>query len=181
MKKYIFIVTSFLIVTLSNAQEIKGGVRGGLNYSFFTEDTKKDNGSLGFEIGYFERLEFDNNYVLQAEVNYTANSYKNSDTKTVSTYNYLEIPFLVKRKITPEFEVGAGIKYAFGLDGKVKYDNDDIEDEDIDVNGGFGYLVEGAYVKDKLMFGLRLSFKGGEVLNGYYRRSANVFVAYTIF
>ena len=51
MKKYIFIVFSLLTVTLSNAQEITGGVRGGLNFSFFTEDAKKDNGSLGFEVG----------------------------------------------------------------------------------------------------------------------------------
>ncbi len=181
MKKYIFLTIALISFTFSKAQEIKGGIRGGLNYSLITEDVKDDKGNLGFELGYFESLTFKNNCKLQAEINYVKNSFKNSEAKISYTYNYIEVPVLVKFPVASNFDLGAGLKYAFALNGKSKIDAEESYEEELDTNGGFGLLLEGVYTKDKMNLGLRVNYGGGEVINGYTRTSANLFVAYSLF
>lgn len=181
MKKYILLTIAVLSFTFSKAQTIEGGIRGGLNYSFFTEDAKKNTGNLGFEIGYFESLTFKNNYKLQAEINYVNNTFENSDEKKTYTYNYLEFPVLIKYPINENFELGAGIKYVFGLNGKIKIEDFDEEEKLDSVDGGFGLVLEGVYSMDKINIGLRLNYGGGEVINAYNRTSANLYFAYSIF
>ena len=183
MKKYFLLTVAIISFSFSKAQTIEGGIRGCLNYSFFTEDAKKNNGNLGFEVGYFESLNFKNNYKLQAEINYVNNSFKNSDEKKTYTYNYIEFPILLKYPINDDFELGAGIKYVFGLNGNIKTEGSDLEEEEnLDsVDGGFGLVVEGVYSIDKMNIGLRLNYGGGEVINAYNRTSANLYIAYSLF
>lgn len=183
MKKYIFLTIALISFSFSKAQEIKGGIRGGLNYSLFLEDTKDDKGNLGFELGYFESLTFKNNYKLQAEINYVKNSFKNSEAKRTYTYNYIEFPVFLKFPVASNFDLGAGLKYAFALNGKSKIDINAEEsyEEELDKNGGFGLVLEGVYTKDKMNLGLRVNYGGGEVVNGYTRTSANLYIAYSLF
>jgi hypothetical protein len=194
MKKYIFLSIGLLCFVFAEAQTIEGGIRGGVNYSFFTEETKKDNGNVGFEVGYYEVMTFESKYKLQAEANYVKNIFNNSDTKTTTTYNYLEVPLLFKHEIASNFDIGAGVKYVFGLSGKEKTKADDIngdgvllpseggEGRDLDsVDGGFGFVAEGVYRQDKINVGLRLNYGGGQVLSGFNRTSANLYISYKLF
>ena len=196
MKKYIFLSIGLLSFVFTEAQTIEGGIRGGVNYSFFTEDTKKDKGNVGFDVGYYEVMTFESKYKLQAEANYVRNTFKNTDTKTTTTYNYLEIPLLFKYEVGRNFDLGVGVKYAFGLSGKEKIESDDKADGDggfgipsdgdegtdfESVDGGFGFVAEGVYRQDKMNLGLRLNYGGGQVLSDYSRTSANLYISFKLF
>lgn len=182
---YTVLLSVFCFNTI-NAQDIKGGIKGGVNYSFFTEDTGDDSGSVGFDIGYYEVLDFGNKYKLQAEINLVNNGYQNSKAKTKERFNYFEIPVFIKYTIAENFDLGAGIKYAFGRKGtkKQEFEGQELPDETTDTDnadGGFGFVIDGQYTMDKLNFGLRININSGEVLNGYDRRNTSLYVGYDLF
>ncbi len=169
-----------------NAQEIKGGLRGGLNYSFFTQDSGDDAGSIGYEFGYYETLDFENKFKLQAEINLVNNGYSNSKADTFEQYNYLEIPFLIKYEVAENFDLGAGIKYAFGRKGRrrTENENDTNTEKTGKAESGAGFIIEGNYSMNKLNFGLRFNFNGGDLdINSkeLQRRSVNLYVGYDLF
>lgn len=184
IKLFITVITLTSFTTIF-AQDIKGGIKGGINYSFFTEDTNDNQGNVGFDIGYYEVLDFGNKVKLQAEVNYVNNGYKNSKAKISHQYNYFEIPVFIKYTIAENFDLGAGVKYAFGRKGTMKIEGqngqDDITEDTDNADAGFGFVIDGQYTMDKLNFGLRININSGEVINGYDRRNASLYVGYDLF
>ena len=186
MKNFIIftIFLSIFCINTINAQNISGGLKGGANFSFFTEDTGDDGGYVGFDIGYFEELDFANQNKLQIELIYANSGYKNSKAKIRYSFNYFEIPVLFKREIASGINLGVGVKYAFGLSGKsVQEGEGDDSDRitDMSASGGLGYLAELQIVAGKLNFGLRVNIGSGQVLNAYERKSVNLYIGYAIF
>jgi len=185
IKLYTLLVALACFTTI-NAQEIKGGLRGGVNYSFFTQDAGDQAGSIGYEFGYYEVLDFENKIKLQVEINLVNNGYSNSKADTKEQFNYVEIPLLIKYEVAKNFDLGAGIKYAFGRKGRLKteYENETDNEKTDKAESGFGFIIEGNYNMDKLNFGLRFNFNGGDLsLNEkeFQRRSVNLYVGYDLF
>ena len=183
MKNIIIYIALFLGFSLTGkAQTIKGGLKAGVNYSLFTQETKNIEGGVGYEIGYFEQLDLENKYKLQVEIEYISNTYTSFKNKYVESYNYLEIPFIIKRSLSSSFDLGIGVKYAKGLRAsRITTIGTEKTTTESEIKGGHGFFVDMALSLSKVDLGLRLNFNSGKIVDKYDRRSANFYVAFNIF
>lgn len=129
MKKTIITFSFLLACCYTNAQDIKFGVRAGINIANVTIKASgvsvSGSSLIGPNAGVFAEIPLAPTVFVQPEVAYSGMGYKisvSSGGQTVSgksTVNYLTIPLLVKVKIpTTGLAVYAGPQYGYLLGGK---------------------------------------------------------------
>jgi hypothetical protein len=194
MKKLILsLILSVSVYAATNAQDIiYGGLKLSPNYSFFTEEFKKVSSGIGYSIGYFEVLELSNRINLQAELNYSSYAFVDNrvdDVKTTTRYNYLELPVMVKYRVSETFAIGAG--YQLNLlnevfkKGKVtsKFDG---EEESMDLSaeeiiGTNGFFVDANVKGGNNIFGLRVLSTNDPLFEGKKSLNVALYVGFTLF
>jgi opacity protein-like surface antigen len=126
MKKLILLFVLVLGSTAIFAQDIKFGVKGGLNIANFKgDDADGTDSKVGINIGAFARIGLTKKLALQPELIYSQEGCKdNSDNKW--KLNYLNIPLLLRAKMfgTDNFNLMAGPQIGFLV--KSEIDNGDI-------------------------------------------------------
>ncbi len=160
------------------SQEIVGGLKISPNYALVFDNkplkdaTNKEYpiiGSIGYGLGYYERMRLNDKVELQAEINYTLhnfnrkveiNSIKKNDFWTIS---FIDIPLIAKRKFN-DFSVGLGLMYRKSLSGNQKTedivnDQKTITDNEITPKSEFSFVLDLNYKVNKLNLGLRI-FRG---------------------
>lgn len=129
MKKTIFTVALLATIAVSTAQETKTtfGVKAGLNLSSASveRDYDTDVSSLvGFHVGGFANIEFDEKFAVQPELLLSTQGFKEYlndggyiyDEKIKLTY--VNIPVHFQYKVVPKLHVEAGPQLDFLLSGK---------------------------------------------------------------
>ncbi|MCP2028796.1 hypothetical protein L1276_003967 [Flavobacterium sp. HSC-32F16] len=144
MKKILVLaVFTVLGFTNVNAQEIKFGVKGGLNFSTVSGDnTESINYVTSYNLGVVSEIPLSEKFSFQPEVIYSRQGYTfNND---IVALNYLNIPLMAKYYVTKGLSVEAGPQIGFLLSAKnEKIDvKDAFKTVDFGVNFGVGYKLE---------------------------------------
>lgn len=147
MKKYV-VTLMFIVGILGsiNAQEVKFGIKAGMNLSTLGSDLKNDfkefdmsqKTRIGFHIGAFVDVEIIENFYIQPGLFYSSKGVKAKESGYEETLNlnYLEIPILASYRIAisdkVKWHINAGPYLAYGLGGKIKTKDDSNWDDDDD-------------------------------------------------
>ncbi|WP_296149379.1 porin family protein [uncultured Flavobacterium sp.] len=135
MKKIILTVSAIFAMGVLNAQEIKYGVKAGLNLSTLTGDITDFTdvkSKAGFHVGGFVEFKFTDKFAIQPELLYSTQGAKSeffdSDDVTFQSeednykLDYLNLPIMAKYYVAPGFSIEAGPQIGFLLSAKNKYD-----------------------------------------------------------
>jgi len=144
MKKFLLLaVVTVLGFTSVNAQEIKFGVKGGLNFATIGGDNTKDIELVtSFNFGVLSEIPISDKFSFQPELMYSGQGYGFKDN-TIAL-SYLNIPLMGKYYVTKGLSVEAGPQIGFLLDAKnekIKV-KDSFNTVDFGVNFGLGYKLE---------------------------------------
>ena len=147
MKK-LFLVTVIAVLGLSNinAQDIKFGVKAGLNFASITGDNAKDLDPItSFNFGVMSEIKLSDKFSLQPELIYSG---QGADTNVASegriNLNYLNLPLIGKYYVTERFSLEAGpqIGYLLSTKGGTLDYKELLKPIDYGLNFGVGYKLD---------------------------------------
>lgn len=138
----VFTVLGFVNV---NAQEIKFGAKGGLNFASVSGDTKGTDVVTAFNFGVMSEIPISEKFSFQPEVMYSGQGYSFNDN-TVAL-SYLNVPLMAKYYVIKGLSVEAGPQIGFLLSAKNEKINvkDSFKTVDFGVNFGVGYKLENGF------------------------------------
>lgn len=147
MKKIILTVAAVFAFGFANAQDVKFGVKAGLNVSNFTGDVSNAKSRIGYQVGGLVDIKVSDKFSVQPELVYTSLGAKDDSFGTSVTVNvdYLAVPVMARYYVADKFSLEAGPQIGFLLSAKVKADGDsaDVKDSfestDFGVNLGAGF------------------------------------------
>ena len=137
-------------VSNTNAQDVKFGIKGGLNVATLRINNLDADSRLGFHFGAVAELELSDRFSLQPEILYSEFGAKETD-ETLKA-DYISIPIMAKYYVVDGFSFEAGPQFSFLV-------NDELE-----VVGPVGGAVLNPQVKNfdfSLNLGMGYQFKGG--------------------
>ena len=147
VKRYFFIL--LLIVapfTSVKAQEIKFGIKGGLNLANLGDDASDVEHRFGLHAGGFVSFPLLSNFRIQPEVVYSQQGAQADFGSDERKYDYLNIPVIVKFMLTKNFNVQAGPQLGILLSANEEVSGDEIDVKDTlkstDIGVGFGIGYE---------------------------------------
>lgn len=144
-KKAIFLfLTVCLFSAATQAQDVKFGVKGGLNIAKFT-GIDRTNTRASIHLGAFARVGLTDNWSIQPELVYSGQGFVVDpiiiDNYTIAV-NYINLPVMAQYRIIPEFYLEAGPQIGFKVAAKMKDDGNSIDVGDsykgVDFGLGFG-------------------------------------------
>jgi len=144
MKKILLLaVVTVLGFTNVNAQEIKFGAKGGLNFASISGDnTKGIDVVTSFNFGVLSEIPISDKFSFQPELMYSGQGYSFNDN-TIAL-SYLNIPLMGKYYLTKGLSLEAGPQIGFLL--SAKNEKTDVKDSfntfDFGVNFGLGYKLD---------------------------------------
>tara|TARA_B110001452_G_C15150570_1_gene400458 strand:+ start:232 stop:786 length:555 start_codon:yes stop_codon:yes gene_type:complete len=162
MKKNLLVtVIAVLGLTNVNAQEIKFGAKGGLNFASIGGDNSGDVDLVtAFNFGLVAEIHISEKFSFQPELMYSGQGYSFNDDTTA--LNYLNIPLMGKYYLTKGFSIEAGPQIGFLL--SAKNDKTDVKNSfntvDFGVNFGLGYKLDNG-----LNFGARYNLGLSDINN----------------
>ncbi len=164
MKKVILSAIAVMAFGMANAQDVKFGLKGGLNVSNFSGDTEGIDfkSRFGFNAGGFVEIKFSEKFALQPEILYSTQGAKvknfDLDVDGIGTVNadvafnlaYINVPVMFKYFAAEKFSLEAGPQIGFLVSaetktkvegyGSSKVDiKDNFESIDFGLNLGAGY------------------------------------------
>lgn len=152
MKNFLLLAVVTVLGFLNvNAQEIKFGVKGGLNFASVSGDNTKDIDVVtSFNFGVLSEIPISDKFSFQPEIMYSGQGYSFNDN-TIAL-SYLNIPLMGKYYVAKGLSVEAGPQIGFLLAAKNEKTNvkDSFNTFDFGVNLGLGYKLENG-----LNFGVR--------------------------
>lgn len=144
MKKILLLaVVTVLGFTSVNAQEIKFGVKGGLNFATISGDnTKGIDLVTAFNFGVVSEIPISDKFSFQPEIMYSGQGYSFNDN-TIAL-SYLNIPLMGKYYVTKGLSLEAGPQIGFLLAAKNEKINvkDSFNTFDFGLNFGLGYKLD---------------------------------------
>lgn len=133
MKKVFFTTLTLIMCGFVNAQDVKFGVKGGLNISNFSGDTDGMDlkSRFGFNLGGFVEIKFSEKFALQPEVLYSTQGakFKNVGAFVDEAFYtgdinfnlaYVNIPVMFKYYAAEKFSVEAGPQIGILTSAKTK-------------------------------------------------------------
>ncbi len=165
------IITVFA-TTGTKAQEMSGGIKGGLTMSNLYIDKNEiddENARFGFHAGFFSQVMFLETFGLQPELLFTTKgtkaTYDGFISQTVDfNLNYLEVPILAVFRPVEMIEFHAGpyvglllssnIKYSGAIEGHDEIDRDNFNT--VDYGLGFGFALNFGQVQAGLRYNIGL-------------------------
>lgn len=166
MKKLLFTFATIIACNFMNAQEVKFGIKAGLNLADWSgDDADQIDSKIAFHAGGFAEIKLADKFALQPELLYSAQGGK-TDGGTYNV-NYINIPLMAKYYAIDKFSIEAGPQIGFLMSAKTKPDNgdsQDIKDElkstDFGINLGLGYNFT-----DNISAGLRYNLGLSQVVD----------------
>ncbi|KIA99658.1 porin family protein [Flavobacterium sp. JRM] len=160
MKKITLSIVAVLAFGFANAQEVKFGVKGGINLSTFTGDVENVSSKVGFQVGGFAEIKLTEKFSIQPELLYSLQGAKIDQSEegyryeSTEKFSYLNIPVMAKYYVAEKFSLEAGPQIGFLLSAKSDFTetddffgttsgDEDVKDSyksiDFGVNFGAGY------------------------------------------
>ncbi|WP_281232067.1 porin family protein [Flavobacterium gelatinilyticum] len=177
MKKKVLTVITIITFGLTNAQEIKFGVKGGVNITNWTAESEVNvKSKTGFNAGVIAEIKLSDKFDVQPELLYSTLGTKftnlpaefDGDYYMLSTdwkLSYIVVPVMFKYNISEKFNVEAGPQIGFLTSAKfekikmegVSLGSSDAKDMfqtvDFALNAGLGYNLT-----ENVFFGIRYGF-----------------------
>ncbi|RYJ52118.1 PorT family protein [Flavobacterium petrolei] len=155
MKKILLLaVVTVLGFTNVNAQEIKFGAKGGLNFASISGNNSAGSDMVtSFNFGVLSEISISDKFSFQPELMYSGQGYSFNDN-TIAL-SYLNIPLMGKYYLTKGLSIEAGPQIGYLLSAKNESTNvkDTFKKVDFAANLGIGYKLENG-----LNFGARYNF-----------------------
>lgn len=155
MKKNLLLaVVTVLGFTNVNAQEIKFGAKGGLNFASISGNNSTGSDMVtSFNFGVLSEISISDKFSFQPELMYSGQGYSFNDN-TIAL-SYLNIPLMGKYYLTKGLSIEAGPQIGYLLSAKNESTNvkDTFKKVDFAANLGIGYKLENG-----LNFGARYNF-----------------------
>jgi opacity protein-like surface antigen len=163
MKKIIFVGIAVLSFSVSTAQKVNFGVKGGLNVSTLTGDVEDLDPKIGFHLGGFAEIKLNEKFSIQPELMFSTQGAKAEYIDDFEGFavnieenlkiNYIVLPIMAKYYVSEKFSIQAGPQIGFlisakdeitaSFEGESQSEEIDIKDEtksiDFGLNLGFGY------------------------------------------
>jgi opacity protein-like surface antigen len=159
MKKVILTAAAVFAFGFANAQDVKFGVKGGLNVATLTGDIDNASSKVGFHVGGFAEIKVSDKFAVQPELLFSTQGAKreflddfgDGDVKVEQKINlsYVNIPVMAKFYVADGFSLEAGPQIGFLTSAKYKFEaegeseEEDAKDElnsvDFGLNFGAGY------------------------------------------
>lgn len=176
MKKLLLVSFAlFSFVFNAQAQDIKFGVKGGLNLASINTDDLTDTSSrTGYHIGLVAQFSLLDMFAIQPEVMYSAQGWDDLDI------DYLNVPILFKYKVAKVLSFEAGPQFGIAVnDGLSDVERAFLGDiKDLDISGAVGAGVEFGKFFGQLRynFGFTEIFEGIDAKNGNFQVSVGYYI-----
>ena len=186
MKKVFFIaVLAVFGVTATQAQEVRLGAKGGVNFSSFAGDGfdafDDPEGRTSFHIGAFAEIPLSERFSIQPEVLYSGQGFdlvsREGADDTEVQLDYINVPVMAKVYLIEGLYAEAGPQIGFNVKNEIDSDPDDagsgeiainedaINDIDFSVGVGAGYRFNnGLFLNARYNFGLTDVFNNEDLL-----------------
>ncbi len=161
MKKIILTTVAVFALCFANAQEVKFGIKAGLNLSNLTSDVDGNSTKVGFQGGGLVDIKVSEKFSVQPEVLYSlqGTKYDDAGTDIDFTLYYLNIPVMAKYYLADGFSLEAGPQIGFLLSAKAKFYGQTVDLNDVFKPIDFGFNVGVGYdVIDSIVIGARYGF-----------------------
>lgn len=174
MKKLLFGLL-FLAGALSiNAQSVKFGVKGGLNFATLRGNNLDVDSKTGFHLGGVVELKFLDKFSVQPELLYTELGTKNSNGEL--KLDYISLPVMAKYYVLDGFFAEAGPQFSFLVRDELDVTGGALdpqtEDFDLGLNLGLGYSFKnGLFIQSRYTLGLTALQENPDVRNGAFQLS----------
>ena len=167
MKNLIGLITAILFTGVAIGQHgnapaghVNLGIKGGVNaYNVHNDNDTKYDTKAGFHFGLLGHIHFDSQFAIQPEILYSAQGYKNGDTKY--NLNYVNIPVLFQYMFDNGFRIQAGPQLGFLISAKSKDNNTTVDIKDNYKPIDLGLSVGASYVVPSTGFGIDARYNFG--------------------
>ena len=155
MKKIILTAVAVLAFGFTNAQDMKYGVKGGLNSSSLS-GAEGASSIMGIHLGGFAQFKVNDKFSVQPELLYSMQGAKFDGGGTLNM-NYINIPVMAKYAVGEKFNLQAGPQIGFLMSAKAE--SVDVKDTtkslDFGINFGAGYdLSDKLFLEARYNLGL---------------------------
>lgn len=185
MKKSIFAVILLTIVTFSmQAQSLRFGIKGGLNYANQTGSDITINSSnyntdaiTSYHIGLLAEIRLLDRFAIQPELLYSTKgaTYKNAVEEFKNELGYISIPVLLKFGLSKSLSLELGPQASFLLNERNKFDYKNTETFEFSAVAGLGLKVtKNLFLQARYGLGLTDASKNAEIKNSVVQVSAGL-------
>jgi hypothetical protein len=167
MKKIFLIFLIYLVACVSYAQQIRYGIKGGLNLSdiaivnYINPDAESQyNIKAGWHGGIFSAVDLNERFSLAAELLYSGKGVKAADRINL---HYITLPFLTQYKVTEKVlaEFGPEIGYLFSARSRLG-DVSNTWNNKLDLGLDAGFQIN---LSSSVFFGMRFNAGISSVIN----------------
>ena len=165
MKKIIIVVVSLLSLSFAKAQQVKFGIKGGINLSTITGDNSSSFSSMiGANAGGFSRFAVAKQFSIQPEVVLSLEGAKFSINGVGGnmTGTYINVPVLAQYEVGSGFVLQSGIQIGLLLSAREKVDKQgstSIKDQLKSTN--FSWVIGSSYQPKEWPVGFDLRYNLG--------------------
>lgn len=147
MRKLVLLtVITVLGLTSVNAQDIKFGAKGGLNFATLTGGNNSEIGwTTDFNLGVMAEIKISEKFSFQPELIYSGQGFGSGDSaEGTIALNYLNVPLIGKYYVTEKLSLEAGSQIGFLLStkGGTNTNKDQFKTTDFGVSFGLGYKLD---------------------------------------
>ncbi|MGO4821020.1 MULTISPECIES: porin family protein [unclassified Flavobacterium] len=181
-KKLIIAVALFAMTVTAQAQLVKFGLKGGVNYANQNGTEIKINSSdydtsaiTSYHAGLVAEIKIVDKFSIQPELLYSTQgaSYKNAFEEFNNELGYLSIPVMAKIYLNKTVSLEVGPQASFLLSERNNFDTKDASTFDFAVAGGLGInLTKNFFLQGRYGLGLTEASKDADVKNSVFQVSA---------
>lgn len=176
MKK-ILLAAALLLVTSTTlqAQFLRIGVKGGVNFANFSGTEIQTNAITSYHAGLVAELKILDRIAIQPELLYNTQGaeYKTALGDFKNELGYISIPVMAKIYLTDSFSLEAGPQASFLVSEKNDFDVKDSKTFDFAVNAGLGFkITKSLFVQGRYSLGLTEISKDADAKNSVFSVSA---------
>jgi hypothetical protein len=185
MKKSIFMF--LLLTTLSyslQAQSVRFGVKGGLNYAnqsgtevTINSTNYSTSAITSYHAGFLAEIKLLESFAIQPELLYSTKgaTYKNAVEEFQNELGYISIPLILKVYLSKSLSLELGPQAAFLLSERNKFDVKDTESFEFSAVGGLGLkATKNLFLQARYGLGLTNATKNTEINNSVIQVSAGI-------
>ena len=175
MKKTVLVILCIIAFSGAKAQQVKFGVKAGLNVATIHGENLNTDSKLGLHVGGLVELKLSDSFSIQPEVLYSQMGTENDANQL--KIDYISLPVMAKYYIVDGFSLELGPQISFLVDDVVKTNDGgsldpDIENYDLSANLGLGYqFKQGLFVQTRYNLGLTAIQENPDIKNGSFQIS----------
>jgi opacity protein-like surface antigen len=178
MKKIIvLIVLTLAFSTNVQAQLLKFGIKGGLNYANLTGSNIQTDALTSYHIGLLAEIKVSDKFALQPELLYSTQgaTYKTIVGDIDNKLGYLSIPIMAKIYLNNTISLELGPQASFLLSEKDEFDIENQSTFDFAVAAGLGVkITKSIFIQGRYGLGLTEVSKNAQTKNSVVQLSAGI-------